>query len=60
MNIEKIIHVLAGVLILLSVLLSLFVSTWWLILSALVGFNLLVDGLTGFCTARLLLNKLLN
>ena len=60
MDVEKIIHVLAGVLILLGLIFSLVVSLWWLIIPAIVGLNLLVDGITGFCTARIIIKKLLH
>ncbi len=55
---EKIIHILAGVLILTSLTMSLFVNQWWLLLTAIIGLNLLVDGLTGFCIARKILEKI--
>jgi hypothetical protein len=39
------------------VLLSALVSTWWLLLTAFVGLNLLQSGLTGFCPAAVVLRR---
>ncbi len=49
MNIERVVFAFAGSVILLSVLLGYFVSPWWLLLAAFVGFNLLQSSFTGFC-----------
>ncbi|VBB07803.1 Hypothetical protein LUCI_3068 [Lucifera butyrica] len=46
---ERIIWLVAGVFILFSLLLAWLVSPYWLILTALVGVNLVVFALTGFC-----------
>ena len=35
----------------MSVLLAALVSTWWLLLTAFVGLNLLQSSITGFCPA---------
>lgn len=59
------IHVFAGFLILLSLFLGvdcvgnpLFVSRYWLILTAFVGANLFQFGFTKFCPLALILKKL--
>ena len=57
MNIDKAVLSFAGVVVLLSVALTLLVSQWWLLLTALVGLNLLQTGFTGFCPAAMLLKK---
>ncbi len=57
MNIDKAVLSFAGVVVLLSVALTLLVSQWWLLLTALVGMNLLQTGFTGFCPAAMLLKK---
>jgi hypothetical protein len=43
---------------LLSVALTVLHSTYWPILTTLVGLNLLVFALTGFCLMAIVLNKL--
>jgi len=43
---------------LISVLLSALVSSWWLLLTAFVGLNLLQSSITGFCPAALIFRRL--
>lgn len=54
MTVDRWIHVFAGTLIVVSLLLGvdaspLFVSRWWLALTAFVGLNLFQYGFTNFC-----------
>lgn len=49
MNIYRIVLAFAGSVILLSVALAHFVSSWWLLLTVFVGANLLQSSFTGFC-----------
>ncbi len=63
MTIERYIRLLAGSLVLLSLALGvqgspLFVSGWFLALTAFVGLNLFQSALTGFCPPARLLKKL--
>ena len=63
MTIERIIRIMAGFFVLLSLALGieespLFVSRWFLAFTAFVGFNLLQSGFTGFCPPEKLLAKL--
>ena len=63
MSIERIIRIMAGFFILLSLALGytgspIFVSEWFLAFTAFVGFNLLQSGFTGFCPPEKLLTKL--
>lgn len=58
MKIENMIRVLAGSLVLLSLLLSQLVSPWWLLLATFVGANLVQSAFTGFCLAEIVLRKL--
>jgi len=51
----SIIRVIAGVFILASVILGIFVSQYFLYFTALVGAMLLLSGTTGFCPMELLL-----
>jgi len=54
----SLIRLVAGVFILGSLALGAFVSEYWLILTALVGFNLIISSLTGFCPMEMLLRLL--
>lgn len=63
MTTERIIRIMAGAFILLSLALGvegspLFVSKWFLAFTAFVGFNLLQSGFTGFCPPEKLLARL--
>ena len=58
MNIDRIVLAFAGVVILLSVALAFFLSTWWLLLTAFVGLNLLQSAFTGICPLALVLKKM--
>lgn len=51
MNIDRAVMAFAGFVALLSAALAWWVSPLWLLLTALVGLNLLVAGFTGFCPA---------
>lgn len=55
---ERIIWMVAGTFALGSAILAWLVSPWWLVLTALVGVNLLIFGLTGFCIMANILYKL--
>jgi DUF2892 family protein len=58
MNVDRAVMAFAGIMILASVLLSVYVSTYWLALTAFVGLNLLQASITGFCPAAMIFNKL--
>ncbi len=58
MNLDRAVMAFAGVMILISLALAQFVSPWWLLLTAFVGFNLLQSSITGFCPAAMILRKL--
>jgi hypothetical protein len=63
MTVDRIIHIMAGTFILLSLAFGLpdsplFVSKWWLAFTAFVGANLFQFGLTSFCPAGWILKKL--
>ena len=57
MNLDRAMFAFAGTMILISVLLTHFVSPWWLLLTAFVGLNLLQSSFTGFCPAATILSK---
>jgi len=52
------IHVMAGLFILISLALGVWVSTYWLFFTAFVGANLLQFGFTGFCPMATILKRL--
>lgn len=58
MTIDRAVLAFAGGMIVLSLLLSYFVSLYWLILAAFVGLNLLQSAFTGFCPLAIILKKL--
>ncbi len=58
MNIDRAVLVLAGLMTLISAMLAWYVSPYWLLLTAFVGFNLLQSGFTGFCPAAIILRRL--
>jgi hypothetical protein len=55
---ERVIWLVAGTFSLTSAVLAWLVSPWWLLLTGLVGVNLIVFGLTGFCLMANILVKL--
>ncbi len=55
---ERVIWLIAGLMTLLSLALTYLFSPYWLILTALVGVNLIVFSLTGFCVMANVLVKL--
>lgn len=58
LNIDRAVFALAGTMILLSVVLTLIWSPWWLALTGFVGLNMLQAAFTGFCPAALIFSKL--
>jgi hypothetical protein len=63
MTVDRLIHIIAGSFILLSLALGvqgspLFVSPWFLAFTAFVGLNLFQSGFTNFCPMGLILKKL--
>lgn len=58
MNVDRAVLALAGTLVLLSTLLTVVFSPWWLLLTTFVGLNLLQSSVTGFCPAAMILSKL--
>ena len=63
MTVERLIRIMAGFVVMLSLALGyhgspIFVSEWFLALTAFAGFNLFQSGFTGFCPPAILLKKL--
>ena len=57
MTLEKMIRVIAGTFILISVALAVWVSPWWLLFTAFVGVNLIQSAFTGWCLMEDILRK---
>lgn len=57
-HILRLIFLIAGLLILASVLLAVFVATAWLILTAFVSLVMIIFAMTGFCPMAYFLSKL--
>ncbi len=58
MKMENAIRILAGTMVLLSISLAHWISEYWLLLTAFVGFNLIQSAFTGFCPAEMIFRKL--
>jgi hypothetical protein len=58
MTVDRAVMMFAGIVILVSLLLGVTVSSYWLLLTAFVGLNLMQASVTGFCPAALILKKL--
>ncbi|HEV2302213.1 MAG TPA: DUF2892 domain-containing protein [Stellaceae bacterium] len=58
MSVDRAVMAFAGIVILVSIALALFVSPYWLFLTAFVGANLVQASLTGFCPAARLFKRL--
>lgn len=58
MTINKAVMAMAGFMVLLSVLLTWYVSPNWMFLTIFVGANMLQSAFTGFCPAALIFRRL--
>jgi hypothetical protein len=57
MTIDRIVFAVAGSLVLLSVILTLAVSPWFLTIAAFVGTNMLQSAFTKFCPLAVILRR---
>ena len=57
MNLDRLVFTFAGSFVLLSILMSVFHSLYWLFFTAFVGANLLQASFTGFCPLAVILKK---
>jgi len=57
-NVDRIVHIIAGTFILLSLALAHYHSAYWLWFTVFVGANLLQSGLTNWCLMTTILRKL--
>ncbi len=58
MTIDRAVMAFAGTVVLISLLLAVFASQWWLLLTAFVGLNLLQAAFTGFCPLATILKAI--
>lgn len=58
MNIDRAVLAFAGIMVLVSLLLAWYLSPFWLLLTAVVGLNMLQAAFTGFCPAAMIFRKL--
>lgn len=58
MTTERGLRILAGVMVLLSLLLGYLVSPWWHLLALFVALNLIQSAFTGACPAERILRRL--
>ncbi len=57
MTVERGLRLLAGIFVLASVALGVTVSSYWLLLTAFVGLNLLQSAFTNWCPAMVILRR---
>ena len=57
MNVDRTVHLMAGLVVLVSTALAHFSNPTWLWLTAFVGANLAQSGVTGFCPLAFMLKK---
>jgi H+/gluconate symporter-like permease len=58
MNLDRAVMAFAGLMILVSLALTHFVSPWFWLFTAFIGLNLVQASVTGFCPAAILFRKL--
>ena len=58
MSIDNAVLAFAGFMVLLSLALGVYVSQYWLLLTAFAGLNMLQAGFTGICPAATIFKKL--
>jgi hypothetical protein len=58
MSVERLLRLIAGVIVLLTVALGYWVSPYWFWMTAFVGLNLLQSGFTNWCPMMAILRKL--
>jgi len=58
MNIDRAVFAFAGLMVMASLALGLFVSPYWFLLTGFVGLNMLQAAFTSFCPAAMFFKKL--
>lgn len=58
MTLDRAVQAFAAVMILVSVLLTHFVSPWFWLMTVFIGFNLFQSAFTGFCPAAMVMRRM--
>jgi uncharacterized membrane protein len=58
MTVDKAVRAFAGVMVLVSVALTYWLSPWFVLLTLFVGANLIQSSFTGFCPAEMFFRKM--
>ncbi len=58
MTVDNAVRAFAGVMVLLSVVLTNLVSPWWVLFTIFIGINLFQSAFTGICPAETIFRKL--
>lgn len=58
MTLDRAVQAFAGVMILISLLLTHFLSPWFWLMTAFIGFNLFQSAFTGFCPAAIVMRRM--
>ncbi|CAH1673463.1 YgaP family membrane protein [Chelatococcus asaccharovorans] len=58
MTVDRAVMFFAGCMVLVSLALGFYISSYWYLLTAFVGLNLMQASLTGFCPAAMIFKKL--
>ena len=58
MNVDRAVLAFAGMMILISLLLAVYFSPYWLWFTAFIGLNMLQSAFTGFCPAAMIFRKM--
>ncbi len=57
MTVDRIVHLVAGSMVLLSIVLAHYININWIALAVFVGFNLTQSAFTNFCPLSIMLKK---
>lgn len=58
MTLDRAVQAFAGMMVLISLVLTHFISPWFWLLTAFVGLNLFQSAFTGFCPAAMVMRRL--
>lgn len=58
MTLDRVVLLFAGIMVLVSLALGSYVSSYWHLLTAFIGLNLIQASFTGFCPAAVIFRKL--
>lgn len=58
MKVEEAVRLMAGIVLLIGIALSYFISPWWILLSVFVGLNLIQSSFSKWCPAITIFKKL--